>query len=554
MSDPVNDFVNVSITIDSAGPAQPGFGVLAILTHDAPFTDRVRYYGATSEAVTDGFASDHPVYRALARIFAQEIKPDRVAVVLTSTDVTQSYTVGVASVEDETEYAINVAGQGFADTAVTYTSDASATNDEITAGLVTALNAVASRSYTAASIGSPGSTKIKLIADEALVFADQTFTADAATDKIAITGHGLTTGAGPFQATNSGGALPAGLAVSTDYWWIRVDADHGKLATSRANAIAGTAIDISGAGTGTHTLSDTASTRSLLPNSWFSVEVTSRRLLSNVQDHAAPSGLSTDLDEILLVEDDWFGLVSLFNSAAYALVLATWLDANSRIGLVDTCDSESETTSASVGTDLAKQVNDAGGYGLACVYHPSPANFVAAASLGRWLATDPGASVMHLKTLAGVSAVALSTGARANLAARYCSAYYRAAGIGVYNDAGVPSRTYRFLDVVRNRYWLQSRIRTEVFGLQQGAEVIPFTRGGVQRIGGKVRAVMQGEAVTEGVLAGGADLAVVSLPDVDDTSQVTATDREDRNLRNITASGILQGAVYSTAIRISLSF
>lgn len=71
---------------------------------------------------------------------------------------------------------------------------------------------------------------------------------------IAKTAHGWITGesTGPF--TSSGG-LPAGMVAGTNYWVIRVDADTFKLATSRANALAGTAVDITTQGTGTHTCS-----------------------------------------------------------------------------------------------------------------------------------------------------------------------------------------------------------------------------------------------------------------------------------------------------------
>jgi hypothetical protein len=74
------------------------------------------------------------------------------------------------------------------------------------------------------------------------------------TDTIADAGHGFVTGEGPLQLTSSG-TLPAGLALATDYWVIRVDDNSFKFATSRALAIAGTAVDITAAaGGGTHTL------------------------------------------------------------------------------------------------------------------------------------------------------------------------------------------------------------------------------------------------------------------------------------------------------------
>ena len=98
-------------------------------------------------------------------------------------------------------------------------------------------------------------------AADALVVADKTFTTTHGTETVNITAHGLQTGDGPVRLTNSGGALPAGYAAATDYYVIRTGADSLQLAASRALAFAGTAVTISGDGTGTHTLSDTASTR-----------------------------------------------------------------------------------------------------------------------------------------------------------------------------------------------------------------------------------------------------------------------------------------------------
>ena len=49
--------------------------------------------------------------------------------------------------------------------------------------------------------------------------------------------------------------LPGGLSLATDYYVIKVTDSTCKLATSYANAIAGTAINITDAGTGTHTMS-----------------------------------------------------------------------------------------------------------------------------------------------------------------------------------------------------------------------------------------------------------------------------------------------------------
>jgi len=88
-----------------------------------------------------------------------------------------------------------------------------------------------------------------------------TFTATAATDLITISPAAtFTTSDGRFQVSNSGGGLPGGLSASTDYWTIYDSSNGGttyQLATSKSNAIAGTEIDITTTGSGTHTITQT---------------------------------------------------------------------------------------------------------------------------------------------------------------------------------------------------------------------------------------------------------------------------------------------------------
>ncbi len=95
----------------------------------------------------------------------------------------------------------------------------------------------------------------------ALVFSE-VFTAANATEIFTAAAHGLKTGDGPFQVSNGGGGLPAGLSAVTDYWFIKIDADTFYLATSRANALAGTHLAITTNGTGTQTMASTDATQS----------------------------------------------------------------------------------------------------------------------------------------------------------------------------------------------------------------------------------------------------------------------------------------------------
>ena len=87
---------------------------------------------------------------------------------------------------------------------------------------------------------------------------------------VTLPAHGLSTGSCVELTTT--GTLPTNLSANTNYYVIYVGADTFRLATSVANAIAGTAIDTSGGSpSGTHTLRHcpfgiSGATNFLLPN------------------------------------------------------------------------------------------------------------------------------------------------------------------------------------------------------------------------------------------------------------------------------------------------
>ena len=82
------------------------------------------------------------------------------------------------------------------------------------------------------------------------------FTASASTDTLTLgSSFGFVTGDGPFTLTTTN-TLPAGLSLATNYYVIfNISTPTGfQLATSQANALDGTEVDITDTGTGTHTI------------------------------------------------------------------------------------------------------------------------------------------------------------------------------------------------------------------------------------------------------------------------------------------------------------
>ena len=115
-------------------------------------------------------------------------------------------------------------------------------------------------------------------------------------DSVGETAHGYLTGL-EGQLTTTG-TLPGGLATATNYYIIRVDADSYKFATSRANAEAGTAVDITSAGGGgTHTFTPTAggavgefvvqsTVYDLVDDNWGTITLSTAITVNNASDSA----------------------------------------------------------------------------------------------------------------------------------------------------------------------------------------------------------------------------------------------------------------------------
>lgn len=93
--------------------------------------------------------------------------------------------------------------------------------------------------------------------EEDVIASSGAFTVVATTNVYTKSTHGFRTGI-KVRVSNSGGALPAGLAAATDYYVIKLDADTFKIAASLVDSMAGVAIDITTDGSGTNTVTPQA--------------------------------------------------------------------------------------------------------------------------------------------------------------------------------------------------------------------------------------------------------------------------------------------------------
>jgi len=103
---------------------------------------------------------------------------------------------------------------------------------------------ILSRHLDSRGDGTGGTTATGLYADSAVTFTNGTNIVNLAT-------HGYLAGDGPFQFSNSGGALPTEILPLTDYWIVEtVAAGTFQVALSQGGAV----VEFADDGTGTHTM------------------------------------------------------------------------------------------------------------------------------------------------------------------------------------------------------------------------------------------------------------------------------------------------------------
>ena len=121
-------------------------------------------------------------------------------------------------------------------------------------------------------------------------------------------------------------------------------------------------------------------------------------------DHADP-GVVADLELIKAANDDWYAVLSPFNSRTMSLAIANWVEANDKFFVAQSNESTIVTGAYDVSgaADLASEMRRLSLFRTALVYHPDPAAFAGAAWAGACLPLDAGSETWKFKTLAGVA-------------------------------------------------------------------------------------------------------------------------------------------------------
>lgn len=508
----LSDIVTVTYVSSNPGVTAAGFGVPMIVSPNATWTERIRFYSDISD-VADDWGTATPEYLAAEVMFSQSTGLSRLAIGRAANKPTQRYAVGVVSAAENGVYSLRVAGpdgSAWTSQTATYTGVLSTTWTITTAYALGALVTNDSGKLYVATVGG--------------------------------------TSAGAGGPTGTGSTIVDG-SVTWDY----VGAGGAGVASNDAILYnLKTAIDAFAAPTlaiGT-SLQGTAGARTLrilanVAGGFFGVEATDPSLLTVKQDHADP-GVAADLAAIWDANKGWYGVVTLYNSDAYVLATAAWVESAKRLYTPDLGDTEIILDALSGSTDVAKQLKDLAYARTGGIYHPAPDEFAGGAMMARWFPISPGGDNWIMKSLAGITAKTYSATHETNLRAKFCNWYSPfTEDVNLVQGRGLVFAN-EYIDIVRFRDWYENQAQVRCANLIIQNEKLAYIDEDITKIEAQLRALN-----TAGIRARGIAADPEPTYSIPTAASAASADRAARILRGVETTFRLAGAINELLITVS---
>jgi hypothetical protein len=251
-------------------------------------------------------------------------------------------------------------------------------------------------------------------------------------------------------------------------------------------------------------------------------------------------GIEGDLANMILANDDWYGLVSDALGKLEITALSTAIEALKKIYVAETQDSDVLTSSTS---DIASLTKAASLDRTAVQYHPAAGvHQPDSAWHGVELPQVPGSSTWAFDTLATIPTYELTSAEQAFLEGKNGNHYQTVAGVAITNEGKMAGGEW--MDVTQFLDWLEARIKEGAFLALAANPKIPYTDLGIQTLGGTTEDVLKEGAKRGGIDPNGATPITVTLPRA---SEVAAATKQAREL-TYTFAATLAGAVHKATI------
>jgi hypothetical protein len=267
-----------------------------------------------------------------------------------------------------------------------------------------------------------------------------------------------------------------------------------------------------------------------------------------IKDVTADAGYDTALTALETAtppEASWYTINIDVASEANIDDVAAWAQARVKAFFPQVIDHASANGTDTIGSGLATL-----GYTRTVpIWHPHLHEYAACAWVGRCLPQDAGSITWALKTLAGVSAVAITSNQQTNLKAASLNYYIALKGLKLVSgpNGGGTTSEGEFFDIIHGTDWFTEELQTEVLAYLVSQEKVPYTDASGD--------ILEQLAITVGDRGVDRNLFVAGTiaaeaPEVADISDIQKGTRE---FGDISFSATLAGAIHKATFRATLS-
>lgn len=206
-----------------------------------------------------------------------------------------------------------------------------------------------------------------------------------------------------------------------------------------------------------------------------------------VKDTSSDAGIATDLAAGQLLDPDFYAVMTDGYSEAEINAAAAWCEANKKLYVALSNDSDVFTSSS---TDIASDLKAAGYHRSGVLASRKQIPNMAAALVGRQLALDPGLSDWNNKRLVGESDNLTGT-EQGHAVTKRASLFLNIAGLNVTHN--VKAASGRLFDTTRDIDWFESNLAADELLVLVNNEKVPFNLVG--------KGLVQSAAERRGTLA-----------------------------------------------------
>lgn len=554
----IDEIISVTVQVEDTGVAREGFGLAMVLSHNATFPERIRYYDDQAGVLGD-WASDSPEAVQTGILFSQQPHPPQVAIGRATTSITMKYALAAQEVAANHVYSLDVAGQGVTPTNVLYKTGTSFSLDlsTKTTHLNTVVEAISQTIAPSLVISGGAGTKAGTISESGTT---TTITLDTTVSQVSdlealfasstlMRVRSPGTQANTF-VTGSDAFTITPLAVAT----VSNDEIMSNL-NAKLNAVAGKNYTSSLQGAAG---SQTIQVLGTAPGNYFSVSVEDALSLKNAMTHTGDPSADLAAIDLASTANPFYALLTIYNAQAYVLAAAAYCEANDKIYICDVPETDVLNATSTGNADTMDKLKGHGYTRTLGNYHPVPNEALSSALTGRLIALNPGLWTAAFKSLIGPSPIAINATQRTNLKAKRCNYYTTRKGRAVTLYGMVGSTVYGFLDTVVGLDYFLDDVQSSAFGVFAGTDKVAYDDADIAQIASAIRgAISRAMGDDHKIISRGTPGNLTDpIPSIEFPA-VADIDPSIRSLREV-PDGVLTcrllGAAQSVAMRAVITF